>query len=43
MLEITELRTLASTLGLEVSTSEIRRSEDIPLAFEPLKGSSIQF
>src|SRR5262249_29055373 len=38
VLEMAEVRTLASGLGLEVSTLEIRRAEDIAPAFGSLKG-----
>jgi len=37
MLEMGELVTTAKTLGLEVITSEIRRSEDVAPAFDALK------
>jgi putative ABC transport system substrate-binding protein len=37
VLEIRELSLMARTLGLEVAISEIRRVEDIALAFEALK------
>jgi putative ABC transport system substrate-binding protein len=37
MLEISNLQALARTLGLEVATLEIRRSEDIASGFEALK------
>jgi putative ABC transport system substrate-binding protein len=38
VLEMSEVQALASTLGLEVTTSEIRRAEDIAPAFVALKG-----
>jgi putative ABC transport system substrate-binding protein len=38
VLEIDEIRTAANTLGLDVITLEIRRTEDIALAFDALKG-----
>ena len=38
MLELGEIQASASTLGLAVATSEIRRAEDIVAAFEALKG-----
>ena len=38
VLEMAEVRATARTLGLEVATLEIRRAEDISLAFEALKG-----
>jgi putative ABC transport system substrate-binding protein len=38
VLEAADAQAAARTLGLEVITSEIRRAEDIPPAFEPLKG-----
>jgi len=38
MLEMADVQTTACALGLEVVTSEIRRSEDIAPAFEALKG-----
>jgi len=38
MLEMAEVRDTASSLGFEVSTIEIRRVEDIALAFDALKG-----
>ena len=38
VLEMREVQELASTLGLEVATVEIRRAEDIAPAFEALKG-----
>jgi putative ABC transport system substrate-binding protein len=38
--EVHEVRTAASTLGLEVVTLEIRHSQDIAPAFEELKGRS---
>jgi len=37
VLEMGEVQTAARTLGLEVTTSEIRRAEDIAPAFEALK------
>jgi ABC-type uncharacterized transport system substrate-binding protein len=37
VLEMGEVQTTARTLGLEVTTSEIRRAEDIAPAFEALK------
>src|SRR5262245_6595602 len=37
-LEMVEVQTAASTLGLEVVTREIRRTEDIVPAFEAIKG-----
>ena len=37
MLEMGEARAAAGTLGLEVASLEIRRTEDIALAFEALK------
>jgi len=37
-LEMIEVQTAASTLGLEVVTREIRRTEDIVPAFEAIKG-----
>src|SRR5262249_8612755 len=37
-LEMREGQAIASTLGLEVATSEIRRAEDITPAFDALKG-----
>ena len=36
--ELGEVQAAASTLGLEATTSEIRRAEDIVAAFEALKG-----
>src|SRR5262245_18340218 len=36
--EIGEVQTAARTLGLDVTTSEIRRAEDIASAFDALKG-----
>ena len=38
MLELGEVQAAAGTLGLAVTTSEIRRAEDIVSAFEGLKG-----
>jgi putative ABC transport system substrate-binding protein len=38
MLEMAEVRDMARSLGFEVSTVEIRRVEDIALAFDTLKG-----
>jgi putative ABC transport system substrate-binding protein len=38
VLEMAEVQATARTLGLEVATFEIRRAEDIALAFEALKG-----
>jgi putative tryptophan/tyrosine transport system substrate-binding protein len=38
VLELGEVRAVARTLGLEVHTLEIRRAQDIALAFEALKG-----
>jgi ABC-type uncharacterized transport system substrate-binding protein len=38
VLELSEVRTAAGTLGLEVDTLEIRRAQDIVPAFEALKG-----
>ena len=38
MLEMAEVQATARTLGLEVTTLEIRRAEDIAPAFEALKG-----
>jgi putative ABC transport system substrate-binding protein len=38
MLEMAEVRDTARSLGFEVSTVEIRRVEDIALAFDALKG-----
>jgi putative tryptophan/tyrosine transport system substrate-binding protein len=40
VLEMREVQAAAHTLGLEVTTSEIRRAEDIAPAFELLKGSA---
>jgi putative ABC transport system substrate-binding protein len=37
-LEMHEVHVAARTLGLEIATSEIRRAEDIPPAFDALKG-----
>jgi len=37
MLELSEVQAAARTLGLEVTAPEIRRAEDITLAFEALK------
>jgi putative ABC transport system substrate-binding protein len=37
-LEISEIHAAASTLGLDIVTSEIRRAEDIEPAIEALKG-----
>jgi putative ABC transport system substrate-binding protein len=39
VLEMREVQAAARTLGLEVATSEIRRAEDIALAFDALKGA----
>jgi putative ABC transport system substrate-binding protein len=38
LLEMREVKETASTLGLAVATPEIRRAEDIPPAFEALRG-----
>ena len=38
VLEMGEVQTIAKTLGLEVATSAIRRSEDIVPSFEAVKG-----
>ena len=38
VLEMREVQATAGTLGLEVTTSEIRRAEDISPAFDALKG-----
>jgi putative tryptophan/tyrosine transport system substrate-binding protein len=38
VLEMREVEAISKTLGLEVDTLEIRRAEDIALAFEALKG-----
>jgi putative ABC transport system substrate-binding protein len=38
VLELGEVQAAARTLGLEVDTLEIRRAQDIPPAFEALKG-----
>jgi putative ABC transport system substrate-binding protein len=38
LLEVSEVRAAARTLGLEVATFDIRRAEDIAPAFEALKG-----
>jgi putative ABC transport system substrate-binding protein len=38
MLDMREVQATAGTLGLEVATSEIRRTEDIAPAFDALKG-----
>jgi putative ABC transport system substrate-binding protein len=38
VLDLREVLTAARTLGLEVVTSEIRRAEDIALAFDALAG-----
>jgi putative ABC transport system substrate-binding protein len=38
VLETADAQAAARTLGLEIITSEIRRAEDIPPAFEALKG-----
>jgi putative ABC transport system substrate-binding protein len=38
VLELSEVQAAARTLGLEISTSEIRRAEDITPAFEAIKG-----
>jgi putative ABC transport system substrate-binding protein len=40
MLEMLDAQAAARTLGLEVVTLEIRRSEDIAPAFEALKGNA---
>jgi putative ABC transport system substrate-binding protein len=40
VLEMDEVQAAASTLGLDVATFEIRRTEDIASAFESLKGSA---
>jgi ABC-type uncharacterized transport system substrate-binding protein len=40
VLEIREAQAAAHKLGLEVATSEFRRVEDIPPAFEALKGKA---
>jgi putative ABC transport system substrate-binding protein len=37
MLEISEVQAIARSLGIEVTTPDIRRVEDIALAFEALK------
>jgi hypothetical protein len=41
--EVREVRAGASTLGLDVATSEILRAEDIAPAFEALKGRADMF
>jgi putative ABC transport system substrate-binding protein len=38
VLEMRDVQAISKTLGLEVATVEIRRAEDISLAFEALKG-----
>ena len=38
MLELGEVQAAARTLGLEITTPEIRRAQDIAPAFEALKG-----
>ena len=38
LLEMRELRALATTLGVEITAPEIRRAEDITLALETFKG-----
>jgi putative ABC transport system substrate-binding protein len=38
--EMRDVQAIAGTLGLQVTTSEIQRTEDIPPAFEALKGSA---
>jgi ABC-type uncharacterized transport system substrate-binding protein len=38
VLEMNEVRAMARSLGIEVTTPEIRRAEDIALAFETIKG-----
>jgi putative tryptophan/tyrosine transport system substrate-binding protein len=40
LLEMRELRALATTLGVEVTAPEIRRAEDITLALEIFKGGT---
>jgi putative ABC transport system substrate-binding protein len=37
--EMSDVRAIANAFGLEVSSSEIRRLEDISLAFEAIKGA----
>jgi putative ABC transport system substrate-binding protein len=37
--EMSDVRAIANAFGLEVSPSEIRRPEDISLAFEAIKGA----
>jgi putative tryptophan/tyrosine transport system substrate-binding protein len=39
-LEMRDVQAMAGTLGLPVTTSEIQRFEDIPLAFDALKGKA---
>ena len=43
VLEMGEVQATARTLGLEVTTSEIRRAEDIAPAFEALKDRAMHF
>ena len=38
LLEMRELRALATTLGVEITAPEVRRAEDITLALETFKG-----
>ena len=38
MLELSDVRAAAQKVGIDVATLEIRRAEDITLAFEALKG-----
>jgi len=38
LLEVREVRVLATTLGIEITAPEIRRAEDITLALEIFKG-----
>jgi ABC-type uncharacterized transport system substrate-binding protein len=38
LLEVREVRVLATTLGMEITAPEIRRAEDITLALEIFKG-----
>ncbi len=40
MLEMREIRALATTLGMEITAPEIRRAEDITLALEIFKGGT---
>jgi putative ABC transport system substrate-binding protein len=40
MLEMREVRALATTLGMEITAPEIRRAEDITLALEIFKGGT---